>query len=268
MKPKELLNADYLDIVFDQRNKRYGGYELRKHYDQRIGKATMLALTGVAVMLSFSFISVSHEKDVKPNDTPVVITEYKIPPVEKKPEVQPPKPPAAPPKPITTVRSTVIVVEPDDLVKPDDTPPLNNKIGDAVVGTQDHSGEPAGIASDISGPKGGTSTSVITDNKPAPIPTWVEQMPAFNGDMNAYLNKNLHYPDMARENGIEGKVIIRFIVNEDGSVSDVTVVRSVGGGCDAEAVRIVSGMPKWKPGKQNGKEVKVIFNLPIVFKLY
>ncbi len=268
MKPKELLNADYLDIVFDQRNKSYGSYELRKHYDQRLRKAAILALTGVAAMLSFSFISANHHKEEhKSHITPTEFTKIDIQPIEPQPKILPPTPPPAAPKQVATVQHSIPKIEPDKIVTPDELPTENKKIGDAVVGTRNHDGDSTGIVSDITGPKGGPVTSVIPDDKPAPIPNWVEQIPVFNGDINAYLTRNLRYPDMAHSNNIEGRVIIKFVVNEDGSVSDLVVARGIGGGCDEEALRVVRGMPKWKPGKMNGRAVKVYFNLPIVFKL-
>jgi protein TonB len=92
-------------------------------------------------------------------------------------------------------------------------------------------------------------------------------MPSADYDWQAYLGRNLRYPEAAREINIEGKVMVRFVVNEDGSISDVEVLRGIGGGCDEEAKRVVAGMPKWKPGKQEGKAVKVYFMLPISFKL-
>jgi protein TonB len=77
----------------------------------------------------------------------------------------------------------------------------------------------------------------------------------------------MKYPDAARENNIEGRVIVKFVVNEDGKISDIQIARSLERSCDEEAKRVVASMPPWKPGKQNGKAVKVLFNLPIVFKL-
>jgi len=96
---------------------------------------------------------------------------------------------------------------------------------------------------------------------------WVEQMPEFPGDMSTFINDHIHYPELATSEHIFGKVTIEFVVNEDGSVSNVKVLRGIGGGCDEEAVRMVSGMPKWKPGRQNGMPVKVLFTLPINFVL-
>lgn len=108
------------------------------------------------------------------------------------------------------------------------------------------------------------------DVQEAEIFTIVEEMPEFPGGMNKlgeYLAKNIKYPQMARETGIQGRVFITFVVEPDGSVTNVQVLRSLGGGCDEEAVRVVKSMPKWKPGKQRGKAVRVSYNLPVNFKL-
>ena len=106
---------------------------------------------------------------------------------------------------------------------------------------------------------------------PAPqqkqIFVYVEQMPAAAYDMNAYIAKNIHYPDSAKAHGTMGRVIINFVVNEDGSISDCNVVRGIGDGCDEEAKRVICNMPKWKPGKQNGKAVAVRFTTPVTFSL-
>ena len=104
----------------------------------------------------------------------------------------------------------------------------------------------------------------------APIFTVVESMPEFKGGMAElykYLGNNIKYPVMAKESGIQGKVYVTFVVERDGSITDVRVLRGIGGGCDEEAIRVVSGMPNWKPGKQRGKPVRVQYNLPVRFTL-
>ena len=104
----------------------------------------------------------------------------------------------------------------------------------------------------------------------AHIFTVVESMPEFRGGMSElypYLQKNMKYPVMAKESGIQGKVYVTFVVERDGSVTDVKVVRGIGGGCDEEAVRVIRGAPKWKPGKQLGQSVKVRMILSITFRL-
>lgn len=100
--------------------------------------------------------------------------------------------------------------------------------------------------------------------------TVVESMPGFPGGEAAritYLNKNIKYPQMARESGIQGRVFVTFVVERNGAVTDVRVLRGIGGGCDEEAVRVIKNMPNWNAGKQRGKPVRVQFNMPILFKL-
>jgi protein TonB len=98
----------------------------------------------------------------------------------------------------------------------------------------------------------------------------VEEQPSFPGGEEArmkYLQKNIEYPQMARESGIEGTVYVTFVVETDGTVTNVRILRGIGGGCDEEALRVVRNMPKWEPGKQRGRSVRVQFNMPIKFKL-
>ena len=98
----------------------------------------------------------------------------------------------------------------------------------------------------------------------------VEEMPAYPGGeqkLMEFVAKNIKYPQIARESGIQGRVFVGFVVEPDGSVSNVKVLRGIGGGCDEEAMRVVKSMPKWKPGKQRGKAVRVSYMLPVNFKL-
>lgn len=100
--------------------------------------------------------------------------------------------------------------------------------------------------------------------------TIVESMPEFPGGQQAMLEfiaRNIKYPPLARESGIQGRVFVNFVVEPDGSVSNVKVIRGIGGGCDEEAIRVVQSMPKWVPGRQRGKPVRVSFNLPVRFTL-
>ena len=98
----------------------------------------------------------------------------------------------------------------------------------------------------------------------------VEQMPSFPGGMQAlmeYLGNNVKYPVVAQENGVQGRVVVSFVVERDGSITDVKVVRSVDPSLDKEAVRVVKSMPRWIPGKQNGQAVRVKYNVPVAFRL-
>ena len=98
----------------------------------------------------------------------------------------------------------------------------------------------------------------------------VEEMPAYPGGERAlleYVAKNIKYPQIARETGIQGRVFVGFVVEPDGSVSNVKILRGIGGGRDEEAMRVIKSLPKWKPGKQRGKAVRVSYQIPVVFKL-
>ena len=98
----------------------------------------------------------------------------------------------------------------------------------------------------------------------------VEEMPEFPGGaakMMEYIQKNIKYPMMARESDIQGRVFVNFVVEPDGTITNVTVMRGIGGGCDEEALRVVQSMPNWKPGKQRGSAVRCSFTVPIIFKL-
>lgn len=95
----------------------------------------------------------------------------------------------------------------------------------------------------------------------------VEQLPTFNGNVNQWLASNLKYPPVAAENGIQGKVMCKFIVEQDGSISNVIVIRGIDASLDKEALRVIKSMPKWIPGKQNGKTVRCHFTMPVTFRL-
>lgn len=98
----------------------------------------------------------------------------------------------------------------------------------------------------------------------------VEEMPSFPGGeakLMEYVAKNIKYPQIARETGIQGRVFVGFVVEPDGSISNVKLLRGIGGGCDEEAMRVIKSLPKWKPGKQRGKAVRVSYQIPVFFKL-
>jgi len=112
--------------------------------------------------------------------------------------------------------------------------------------------------------------SGINEAEDSPVFTLVEEMPSFPGgdaERNKFLAENIVYPQLAMESGIQGTVYMSFIVNTDGKIADVKIIRGIGGGCDEEALRVVKLMPNWKPGRQNGKTVRTLFNMPVYFKL-
>lgn len=132
-----------------------------------------------------------------------------------------------------------------------------------VKGNDDKSGEVLKIKEAVAQPE----PKPEVENKVFDV---VEQMPSFPGGPSAlmsYLNSNVKYPVVAQENGVQGRVVISFVVEKDGSITDVQVVRSVDPSLDREAARVVKSMPNWIPGKQNGSAVRVKYNVPVAFKL-
>ncbi|RYE25278.1 MAG: energy transducer TonB [Sphingobacteriales bacterium] len=265
MQTQAILQANYLDIVFDNRNKQYGGYELRSHYQRRMTAAITTVVAACIVLGAYGFL----QKQVpvtahRVTDRVIDLGRVKLPEPTICTIVKPPIPPVQQHK-TNTAKLTPPVITPDDMVKPDDLPADAKALQNATAGTSTHIGVPGDFDGTLPDVKPATNVvGTPVDNKPF---TFVEQMPEFNGDMNEYLSRSLTYPAVARDNNVEGKVMVQFVVNEDGHVSNAKVLRGIGSGCDAEAVRVINGMPKWKPGKQNGKAVKVYYTLPIRFML-
>jgi len=262
----KILNSDYLDILFEGRNKTYGGDELRKKYPQRARNAVIMLLGIIMLLIAYPIIAGIINKNL--NKKPIVsikeVTLAEPPPIDKTKPPPPPPPPAPPPPVKPTVKFTPPVIKKDEEVKEEEkpVPPPDDKVS---VGLETKAGDPNGIEPGIVDQPG---TGQVEAPAAPTIFKFVEQMPAFDGDLQGYLVSHLRYPDDARESGTEGRSVIQFVVNEDGSISGVEVVRTAGSSSlDAEAKRVVSGMPKWKPGKQQGKPVKVYFTLPITFKL-
>lgn len=235
--------------------------------------ALSIVLTVTALAAAVPVIAGMLNKSNGPTDinrkTPTVLTS--ITDIDITPERPRIAPPPAPPK--TAMKDfSPPVITPDEKVNPDELIAENKELEHAQIGNQNIDGD--ATDTDISVPSDLNSTgpggpAVVDAPAPSDKPhVYVEQMPEFNGDLRAFLGNKLRYPDQAREAGIEGKVFVRFVVNEDGDITGTEIMRGIGGGCDEEAMRVVNAMPKWKPGKQNGRAVKVYFTLPIVFELH
>lgn len=266
----KVLSSDYLDILFEGRNKQYGSYELRKQYPARMRNALMygLSIVSIAIIIPIvvnAFKPTEEERSVLKKTTEISSTPLIIP---DKPQAlaQLPKIPKQISKP--TLKISIPIIEKDKNVKQEDIMPAIADIKNSVPGIKKENGSSDGTEISLPSPNGSSGTGLIESHAHPSTPfIIVEQMPVPSGDINEYLGKNIKYPEVARENNIQGKVLIQFIINEDGTLSDLKIVRNIGGGCDEEALRVVAAMPKWKPGKQNGKNVKVQFTLPIYFKL-
>ena len=252
------------DLVFQGRNQEYGAYQLRKKYNWTV----TLILFGLGAALALGMVAkvILNMKGEEAEKEPVLdMTQIDLtpPPADKN---EPPPPPPPPPPPVMETVKFVPPVIKDD-ANEEEPPPPQEKIADTQVSTVTQEGDGDAVVV----PTDGNGTGVIEEKAPE-IFTVVEEMPEFPGGMaglGPFIQKNLQYPQMAKEAGLTGKCFLKFVVNENGSISDVTVLKGVPGcgECDREAIRVVKMMPAFKPGKQNGRSVKVFFNLPINFQL-
>lgn len=276
MDSAKILKSDFLDILFDGRNKEYGAYDLRRQYNKRVRNA-ILGTVSLFVLFFLAYIITNYvkasegENNKKPVIQEIKMEDVKLPDDPKTPP--PPPPPPAPPPPVKpSVQFTPPVIKKDNEVPPDEEPPKQADIKEKSISTKTVEGDPNGIDAGLLEDSKGTG---VVEAPPAPakeeIFTFVEQPPTFPGGEEAlakYLSKNIRYPRVAQENGISGTVFVQFVVDSEGNIKDVkTVGAAKGGGLEEEAVRVVRTMPKWKAGKQNGRQVSVQFNLPIRFTL-
>jgi protein TonB len=267
MEQNKLLRKDYLDILFEGRNKAYGGYELRTKYGERARKACIGIIAGVAIAAAIPVIASSlsgKETILNPIEKTVILDHVVLPDKPKDIPVHV----VEPPRQVATIKNPEFRIERDELVR--ERPVTVEEIKGRQIGlVTNDSGDidPTLVATTKGGGGKGVVETSVGDGDGKPY-TLVEQMPEFEGSLEDYLRKNLRYPEDARTAGIEGRVGILFVVNEDGTISGAEVGNKVSASLDAEALRVVKAMPKWKPGKQSGKAVKCYFRLPITFVLF
>lgn len=266
---------DMLDIIFADRNKAYGAYQLRRSYPQYVGRALGLGLALIILFFAFPYI-MSKVSGVLQDDSPIEVTAELGPPPDIDPNNPPPPPPPPPPTPPPPTRSTVQFVPP--IVKKDEEvadkePPTVEEVIEtkADVGAETKQGNDEAPPAIDENP---SELAVVEAPRQVEEKTYemfdIQKPPSFpggDGELLKYLAQNIKYPPLARENNIQGSVVLTFVVSKDGSVRDVNIVKDIGGGCGKEAVRVVQSMPKWIPGEANGNAVKVRFTLPVRFKL-
>jgi protein TonB len=234
------------ELVFENRNKEYGSYQLRKKYKKYVLTALAIALFLFGIVIAYPLI-----KSILAQGKLGKLTQTETSVELINPNETPPPPPE---KLIQEVKFVAPKVTTDTTQVTKDfgkQEKLNASVNDAPPPPEVKKVEV------IETPKQDNQVFMI-----------VEQMPQFpDGDVAAYLSSHIKYPVVAQENGIQGRVICQFVVNQDGSIVDVVVVRGVDPSLDKEAVRVIQEMPKWTPGKQGGKPVRVKFTLPVNFKL-
>jgi protein TonB len=272
-----LYNREWLALVFANRNKSYGAYYLRSHSSNNMLKAFLIAAPlFVGVFVAPKVLAKFGDKQeitaVDPID-PVQIVEVKPTVVEPKIEVEPVAAKKMEQPKIKTVGFTNnIKVVPDDKVTA--TPPTTEDLESNVISsiTQDGLlGRGNIIIESIDGAENGLvgGTGIGNGDKVVDVAS-VDVYPEFPGGMEAwtkFIQKNLRYPPMAQEGGVQGKVFLSFVVEKDGMITDVKVLKGIGAGCDEEAMRVIKKSPRWRAGMQSNLPVRVRYQMPIAYMI-
>ena len=271
----DLIDNGWVDLVFEGKNHAYGAYQLRKDTGKRnvmsllvmfaigVAIAAFVAIKGVVENAMKSDVAIEADVEL------AKLAEKKEAKVEKKEE------PKVEKIEVERVKSSVKFVPPvikkDDEVKPEEELKSQEELNktNTAIGAFDVKGNDEAAGEVLK------AKEVIAQPEPpkeeeTKVFDVVEQMPSFPGGQSAllqYLSSNIKYPVVAEENGVQGRVIVTFVVEKDGSITDVKVVKSVDPSLDKEAQRVVKSMPKWIPGKQNGSAVRVKYTVPVTFRL-
>ena len=272
MDNKSWLKSSIDDLVFEFRNKEYGAFNLRRLYDRNMSKGMMVGLIFFLLLVFSPMIYAKIQELTANTDEDLSMKEVTLaepPPIDPKKPPPPPPPKIDPPPIKDQIKFVPPKVEKDEKVIEEEPPPTVDEIKDKEIADETKKGDETGVDESLVEPEAPPPV-IEEDPDDKKIFEFVQQRPEFpNGEkaLAQYLASNIKYPNIAKENGIEGNVIIRFVVSKDGSISNATLLRGIGGGCDEEALRVVKTMPAWKPGKHNGKAVNVTYTLPVKFKL-
>lgn len=263
----DIFKKEWLDVVFAGKNKAYGAYELRNENGTNTTKSLFIA-TSLFVLLFFTPKIINLIKGAMPEDEKLKAQEVVIaPPPPVNPKTPPPPPVEPPPSKQDQVKMPPPIVKPDEEVV--DEPPTVEDVKKADPGQKTIKGDPdADIVITTSAGEGPKQAAVVEDNNVYDFVS-IEQHAEFPGGMAkfyAFAGKT-PYPPMASENNIQGKIIVSFIVEKDGKLTDIQVLRGLGYGLDEAVVKQLKSCPRWTPAIQNGKPVRERYSLPLNFQL-
>ena len=257
----DLTTNGWCELIFEGRNKAYGAYKLREGTPRRnlisiitIAVLAALLILGFWAKTRYDEYQLAHAKNEAINEISVLNQPTKKEAkVERKVQVEEKK------EVVKEVKSSIKFTA--EIMN------NNTAIGALDVKGNSDNGEVLKVTQRVADEPVKPEPAPEVENKVFDV---VEVMPSFPGGQSAlmqYLNSNIKYPVVAQENGVQGRVVVSFVVEKDGSITDVRVVRSVDPSLDREAMRVVKSMPHWIPGKQNGSAVRVKYNVPVSFKL-
>lgn len=270
----DLIDNSWVDLVFEGKNHSYGAYRLRKNTGKRNLASIIIVLVAIVVIMAAVWAKIAIE-NAMPKKVAITtdvelsqLAKKKEAKVERKEPVKIEMEQKVVEKVKSSVKFTAPVIKKDEDVAPEDELKSQDDLAKTAVaiGSFDVKGNDEAAGEVLK------AKEVIAQEKPVEekVFDFVEQMPQFPGGDAAlfeYLSTHIKYPTIAEENGVQGRVIVTFVVERDGSITDVKVVKSVDPSLDKEASRVVAGMPKWIPGKQNGSAVRVKYTVPVTFRL-
>ncbi len=267
----DIYRKEWLEVVFADKNKVYGAYDLRKNSPANTTRALIIG----SVLFILLFFSPKIYSLIKggPDQQDEVLKAQEVilmPPKPLDPKTPPPPPVEPPPPKVDQIRMPPPIVKPDIEVR--EEPPTVEKLKVADPGQRDIKGDPTAdivIAEPVgNGPKR-EAAAAVEDNTVYDFVS-IEKQPEFPGGIDKfykYLSTSIRYPPMATENNVQGKVFLQFVVEKDGKLTDIEVQRGPGSGTNEEAVRVLKASPRWNPGIQNGKPVRVRYNIAVSFNL-
>lgn len=252
----DLLKRQWIDIVFEGRNKAYGAYELRKENPKTTLRSLAIGAVIFGLAVSAPLIISLIPEGTEDTSLDQKIVTIKLPPKEKPPENLPPPPPPPPKQDqVKFVKPEVAKTEEivEEIVKIEE-------IKDKKLGAETIKGDPD---APLSVEPVGTGPSVVEEDNNIYNTAGIEVKPDFPGGLEKFykfIGKNFQVPE---EDGLKGKIFVTFVVEKDGSLTDIKVIRDIGYGTGKEAIRVLKSCPRWNPGEQNGKKVRVLYSLPI-----
>ncbi len=273
---QNLYRNQWLDLVFKNRNKAYGAYELRKNNAGTTVKAFLYAagFFSILVITPWLIHVLSITNPVAGNTEQTKIIEVNLLPriKEVKPETKPVTKALSKPIQHKSIQYAKMIVVPENQAESDI--PTQEQLNEAVISTTSSNGEESLNLNPIdiqeTGPAITGNPASTAENIEIHTLDGIENYPEFPGGHSAFikfLSRNLKYPGSAVEKGIEGKVLISFIIEKNGRLSNIKILRGIGYGCDEEAIRVLEKSPEWRPGIQNKQKVRVAYTLPINFSL-
>lgn len=279
----DLTSKEWRDLIFAGRNKEFGAYQMRKDSAKRHNLAFIWTIIGLIIVALTVWIWVGVSNYMEQRALEQALEAEKMSQVDMTAEEEPEeeeeqkyeeekKPEVVQEEVAASVQQTQIAIVPPDKVVNEIKTAEEQQENTTTVGVVNQAGSDdvdrhQTVAAQVRVEPAPVVETPQPRDEPEKVFEAVEQPASFKGNVNQWLSSHLNYPPAAAENDIQGKVIVQFIVEKDGRVSDVKVLKGVDRDLDKEAVRVVKSMPKWQPGKNNGAPVRSYFRLPIVFRL-